>query len=206
MFSFPLSARCSAMGLALLSPVALAQTPVEGAAESQAAAEPEELSAPVLRDIPPRYSWDVGLTVSYGMLPQFESRGWAGFGVRGTWGKNFGRHRIGPTLGVALEGQIALQWTNNFEPGVAWDFVHEKKLWLGATLGLDLALHVDGAGTYDPLVSFEPAPALGFRIGFSQPFSLVRSRFFVAIEPKIRIMGGQPQVLGVIVIGSGKGY
>lgn len=167
----------------------------------------EELEAPVFRDIPPRFSWDVALSVSYGMMPQFDTRGWAGFGVRGQWGKNFGpHHRFGPTLGVFFEGAIAVQWTNNFEPGLHWEFVHEKKLWLGATLAVDLALHADRAGTLNTKLAFEAAPVAAFRIGFSQPFSIVRRRFFVGLEPKIRVMGGQPQFVGAIVIGSGAGY
>lgn len=179
--------------------------PVEEPASTAPVEEPE-LQAPVLRDIPPRFSWDVGLSVSYGMMPQFEAPGWAGFGVRGQWGKHYGRHRIGPTLGVFLEGPIAVQWTNNFEPAMHWEFVHEKKLWLGATLGVDLALHADRAGTLETKLSFDAAPVAAFRIGFSQPFSIVRRRFFVGIEPKIRIMDGKPQVLGALVIGSGAGY
>ena len=55
-------------------------------------------------------------------------------------------------------------------------------------------------------LSFDAAPMAAFRIGYSQPWSLVARRFFVAVEPKIRVIDGRVNVIGAIVIGTGMGY
>ena len=59
----------------------------------------EELPIPTLTldRIPPRYSYDLALHVSYGEIAYFQYTAppWIGFGLRGGWGKNFGNQRLG---------------------------------------------------------------------------------------------------------------
>lgn len=166
----------------------------------------------ILREIPPRFSWEVDLIAGLGNLPQFAIPLWMGLGVRGGWGKNFDRHRVGFGMSIALEGQIGIEWSNNFEPAVIWDFVGPRKLWLGASLGPDLLINTrvdpaSGAGTKN---EFDIAPSAAFRIGFSQPWSLLSQRFHVGLEGKFRMLElGQhnyPQGVVSVVIGSGRGY
>lgn len=162
--------------------------------------------APVLRNIPPRFSWEIALSASYGMMVQFDGLPWAGFGVRGGWGKQFNNHRIGPGLSITIEGPIGVEWSTNFEPAFQWDLVTEKKLWLGASAGVDLLLNVDQRKTLVALTTFDAAPMVAFRVGFSQQWSLIRRRFFIGLEPKLRIIDGKPSFVGAIVLGSGAGY
>ncbi len=178
---------------------ALAQTVVDDEAP------PEPV---VLKHIPPRFSWDFALQASYTMLAQFDNAPpWMGIGFRASWGKHFSNHRIGAGLTISLEGPIAVQWGNNFEPHVTWDFVSDKGLLLGASLGPDLILNADLGATSTIQTSFNVAPFVSARIGFSQPFSLVARRFFVAVEPKLRMIDGTvPSFGGAIMIGSGMGY
>jgi hypothetical protein len=163
--------------------------------------------APVLRDVPPRFSWDFAVAVSYGMMTQFNAAPpFAGFGFRGGWGKHYGRSRVGAGLAVSFEGPIPIQWGNYLTPAFQWDFVHEKRVAFGASAGLDLILSADAGRTQQYEVTFDPAPMVAFRIGYSTPWSLVRNRFFILVEPKLRVVAGQPSFVGAIVIGTGRGY
>lgn len=163
--------------------------------------------APVIRDIPPRFSWDFAVSVSYGMMTQFNAAPpFAGFGFRGGWGKHYGRNRVGAGLAITFEGPIPIQWGNYFTPAFNWDFVHEKRVALGASAGVELVLNADSGETQQYNVTFDPAPMVAFRVGYSSPWSLVRNRFFIVLEPKLRVIDGQPSFVGAIVIGSGRGY
>lgn len=173
-------------------------------------APPDEEPPPppvIIKHIPPRFSWEIAVNPSYGMLPQFEAtRAWIGLGLRGGWGKHFGPHRVGAGLGISLEGAITVQWSNNFEPMVIYDYVSKKGLWVGASLGPDLIINSDTGSAAGVSNTFTAAPMAAFRIGWSQPWSLMFRRFFIGIEPKFRYIDGFPAGGVSIVIGSGSGY
>ncbi|HMV70177.1 MAG TPA: hypothetical protein PKA64_25270 [Myxococcota bacterium] len=172
------------------------------------AEEEEVLRAPVLIRIPPRVSWEAALYPTFVMLPQFvDAPAWLGLGIRGSAGRNFGNHRIGGGLAFSIEGQISIQWSNNFEPQVMWDYVGNKSLWLGASLGADLILNADiPPGQSRGLrYSFDPSPLVSLRIGYSQPWGIGVRRFFVGLEPKLRVIDGSPAAGIAILIGSGGG-
>lgn len=163
----------------------------------------------VLKNIPPRFSWDMALMPSFGMQPQFvDTPPWLGLGFRASWGKHFKSHRVGAGFGFSVEGALSVQWSNNFEPQAMWDFVSKKHLWVGASLGLDLQLNVDipPGSSRGVRYGFVPAPMAGFRIGYSQYWSLISRRFFVGIEPRLRMIGDMPAAGVAIMIGSGVGY
>ncbi|MCB9664692.1 MAG: hypothetical protein H6732_11310 [Alphaproteobacteria bacterium] len=160
----------------------------------------------VLRAIPPRFSWDVGLQVSYGMLEQFDAAApWMGFGFRAGWGRHFGNHRVGAGGIVSIEGQVGVEWANVLEPYAAWDTIVGKGLYLGASIGPMLSLNVDTQDRGKTTVSFDAAPFVAFRIGYSGAFSVVAKRFWVAVEPKLRIIDGRPSFVGAVVLGTGAG-
>ncbi len=163
----------------------------------------------VLKNIPPRFSWDMALMPSFGMQPQFvDTPPWLGLGFRASWGKHFKAHRVGAGFGFSIEGALSVQWSNNFEPQAMWDFVSKKHLWVGASLGLDLQLNVDipPGSSRGVRYGFVPAPMAGFRIGYSQYWSLISRRFFVGVEPRLRMIGDLPAAGVAIMIGSGVGY
>jgi hypothetical protein len=175
------------------------------------AAEEDKDEAPpppvVLKHIPPRFSWNIALHPSYGMLPQFaEAPTWMGLGVRGEWGKHFGSHRLGPGLAISLEGPLGVEWSTNFEPLAVWDYVSPKGLWVGASGGVDLILNATLGGGSQVTTSFDLSPSAAVRLGFSQQWSMIARRFFFGVEGKFRYIDGTPAFIGAIVIGSGMGY
>lgn len=169
--------------------------------------EQEELAPVVLRHIPPRFSWNVGLAISYGMLPQFDRiPAWAGFGVRGGWGKHFGSHRIGFDIGFMFEGPIAVEWANTLEPAIGWDWIGPTGLFVGASVGPTLSVGTYLTPTQTLENRFDAGPFAAVRIGWSQPWSLVSRRFWVAVEPRFRWIAGQPSVVATLMFGTGNGY
>jgi len=161
----------------------------------------------VVKHIPPRFSWEIAINPSYGMLPQFvDTPAWVGIGLRGGWGKHYGPHRLGAGLSFTFEGPLAVEWSNNFEPMMMYDWIHKSGLWLGASLGPTLMLNSQAATNRKLETTFLAAPFAAFRIGFSRPWSLLFKRFFIGIEPKLRVVNGQPAGIVSLVIGSGTGY
>ena len=74
----------------------------------------DEVLRPIeLRNVPPRFSWDLALMPSYGMHPEFTAAPpWLGLGVRGEWGRHYGpakNHRVGFGFGFSAEGAISVQ-------------------------------------------------------------------------------------------------
>lgn len=204
-----------AVGALAASPLSLADDappPATTQADEEAPPPPifdDEAPPPavVLRHVPANYSWDIGVHASYGMRAQFPgAQPWLGLGARGAWGKNFGDHRLGLGVAFAFEGEYAVLWSNIFTPSIQWDLVTPKGLYVGANLGPALYLNATLGGGFGYDLSFDAAPEIAARIGWSQRFSLVAKRFYVAVEPKLRIVDGKPSFLGAIVIGSGKGY
>jgi hypothetical protein len=172
----------------------------------------------ILKHIPPRFSYEGALSAGYGMMPQFvEQPHWMFIGGRGGWGKHYGAHRIGVGLSFTLEGAVTVEWANVFEPQVLYDHVDKKGLWVGASLGPSLMINSTIRGETRIRNTFDTGPMVAFRIGYSQPWSMTARRFFVGIEPKLRIVdnlatvddavtSNLPAVSAMIVIGSGMGY
>lgn len=194
-----------ALGMALV-----ASTGSVALAQSDAAFDDEPPPPPpvILERIPPNFSWEIGLAPTFGTMTHFGEGEAAmpGLGVRGGWGRNFGPHRIGAGLSISLEGPVTLLWSNVLEPSVQYDYVNLRGLWLGASLGPSIM--VDSA--LSDAIGYENKARLtahaAARIGYSQTWTRVGRRFFVGLEPKVRIIDGQPSVLGALVIGSGAGY
>jgi hypothetical protein len=196
------------LGAALAPSTSRAQSspaePPSGGAELEEEAPPPPV---VLRAIPPRYSWDFAFQVSYGQVPLYpDAQPYVGFGLRGGWGKHFGKHRLGIVVDLTMEGPVTVQWVHALEPGFSWEYVHAKGLYLGAGVGPTLALGVSLKHTQQYAVDFDVGPYASFRIGYSQPYSLVARRFVVAVEPKVRWLNGEFTGLVSIVLGSGRGY
>lgn len=192
--------------------VALVLASAAGALPAHAQDDDEPPPAPVvLKHLPPRFSWEVALAPSYGMITQFpDNPPWMGLGVRAAWGRHWGTsHRLAGGLSVSFEGPITVRWSNNFEPHVLYDFVATEKakgLWFGASLGPSLIVNTALARTSGYDVSFDAAPMVSARLGYSSPFSRIARRFFVGVEPKLRVIDGAPNGIVAIVIGSGMGY
>lgn len=197
----------------LAGAVALVLASALGAPEAHAQADDDEPPpAPVvLKHLPPRFSWEVALAPSYGMITQFpDNPPWMGLGIRGGWGRHFGTaHRVAAGLSISFEGPITVRWSNNFEPHAMYDFVATDKakgLWVGASLGPSLILNTALARTSGYDVTFDVAPMVSARIGYSSPFSRIARRFFIGVEPKLRVIDGAANGIVAIVIGSGMGY
>lgn len=180
--------------------------------DTDAVAAAEEPPPPpiVLQRVPPRHSWDFALAPSFGMIGYFREDlpAWLGVGIRGGWGAHKGFHRFGVGLSVAAEGEVTVMWTTAIEPAATWDWISPKGLLLGASVGPSLLLHHTLAAragvSFDTKVGASPHAA--FRIGWSQPWSLIGKRFFVAAEPRLRWIRGAPSASIALVIGSGGGY
>ncbi len=163
----------------------------------------------ILQRIPPRFSYELAMHASYGTLTAWRDQvpGWAGLGLRFGWGKNFGKHRIGPGLTLAIEGPVTVQWTTAIEPALNWDFVNLKGFALGVSGGVSALFNagiVHGSSTY--VTSWDAAPTLSARIGYSETWSRVGRRFFIYLEPKVRYFDEAFNPLVAIVVGSGRGY
>jgi hypothetical protein len=161
----------------------------------------------VLRYVPANYAWDVGIHASYGQRVQFQGEPpWLGIGARFGWGKMIGEHRVGLGFAFSAEGEPAVKWSNIFTPSFQWDYVTAKGFMVGANVGPALLVNVELSGGYGYDTTLDGAPELAVRLGWSQRFSLIAKRFYVAVEPKLRIVDGKPEFVGGIVLGSGKGY
>lgn len=192
----------------IVAATALCAAPARAADPSDGAFEDEPPPAPVvLRHVPSRFSIDGGLSFSYGMLPQFlGAPAWLGIGGRFAGGRTYGDHRLAGSMSISLEGPIAVQWSTVFEPALAWDWASPKGVLVGASIGPSLLLNADLRDTQGYDLTFDAAPHIALRVGWSQRFSLVARRFYVAVEPKLRIVNGQPAFVAALVIGTGRGF
>lgn len=181
----------------LTAPPAAAQ----GLADLEAPPPPVELQF-----VPARFSYDGGLRISYGTLPQFGNVAWVGLGGQFAWGRNWTDHRLGVGVSISFEGPVGVEWATHFDPGIQWDWAAPSGLYLGATVGPGIALNaaIRQESGYDVTVDF--APFLAARIGWSQRFSLIARRFHLAIEPKVRLIQGQPGFAASLIFGAGRGY
>jgi hypothetical protein len=176
-----------------------------------AAAEIEEEPPPPpmlkLERIPPRYSYEFAIGVSYVYLPQFSD--WAippyvGFNFRGGWGKNFGLNRIGVGGKLAMEGPVPEYWSLSLEPFAQWDLVTNDGLALGASIGPAFVLN-SRATLSKQDIKYTIAPTAALRLGWSQTWSRTGRRLFFYVEPSARLMNGEIQPLVSLVFGAGKG-
>ena len=162
-----------------------------------------------LETIPPSISAEFGMRVGFGEVPSFKGRGppWLGFGMNGGLGWHVGQtrtHRFGPALDLSIEGPFPEYYSVVLEPAAAWDHV-DKGLLLGASLGLATMMNSDLEITGSE-TAFGIGPSASVRIGYSQRWSRVMRRMYVAAEPKVRFVGGQFFGSLSVVIGSGKGW
>ncbi len=209
-----LSLRWTWSGMAMAATLLL---PVSAFASDAAPAEEESLPVPTLSidRLPPNASWDLAVTLSYGVLPHFEDvvPTWVGFGFRGAWGPNFGTHRVGPALQLLTEGPMGVHTSLLVEPSIAWDYVGEANVLVGAGVGWALAYN-SRADIIVPERSVTTLPSISGRFGWSETWTRVGRRLFVFVEPKLRIAtedigakGDSPfHPVVSINLGSGQGY
>ncbi len=196
--------------LPLLAPIWIG-APAAFAEDDVVPAPEDELPIPTLTldRIPPRYSYEMALHVSYGEVAFFQDTvpPWIGFGIRGGWGKNWGSQRLGLSGTFAAEGEIGLNTFLSVEPAVTWDMVSAGEkggIQLGASVGPALGYTVSNV-TIDSQSGFVVAPTAALRLGWSQGWTRVGRRLFVFMEPKVRLAsdGFAPSV--AIGVGSGGG-
>jgi hypothetical protein len=168
----------------------------------------EELPIPTLTidRIPPNTSYEFAIQVSYGTVAYFRDSvpPWVGFGVRGGWGKNFGINRIGAAATLAAEGDVGVHTQLSLEPALAWDIVAKPGILFGASAGPAVVWTAENA-TIEGKYSFEVAPSVAARLGWSQTWSRVGRRLFVFAEPKIRFAEGKASPVVALAVGSGGG-
>jgi len=168
----------------------------------------DELPIPTLTidRIPPNTSYEFAVQVSYGQVSYFrdEVPPWVGFGLRGAFGKNFGLHRIGGQLGFTTEGDMGVHTLLVAEPALAYDVVTPFGLQLGVSAGPALMYWSD-ASTQVGENDFGFGPSAAARIGWSQTWTRIGRRLFVFAEPKVRVAGGNTDVLVAVAVGSGAG-
>lgn len=199
-----------ALGLAALLP---------RAAHAADTAPPEEESLPIptltIDRIPPEASWDLGVALSYGVVPHYDNDvpAWVGFGLRGGWGPNLGNHRVGPALNLSAEGPLGIHTSLLAEPSLAWDHVSERQIQVGAGAGLAVSYN-SRADTVIGDRSVTVLPAFAVRGGWSQTWTRSGRRLYVFLEPKLRLdiddlTHKKDSILQPMVslgVGSGQGY
>lgn len=207
----------------LLGTIALVLSASASAAEptQQASATPtfEELPEPsiALDRLPPRYSWELGLALSYGAVDHWQEYfdAWVGFGARTGWGRNFGNSRLGFDVHAVIEGPVGVHTTLGLEPHLSWDHISNGNLLIGAGVGPAVLYHM---ATGESAVlrgerSITLEPSIVGRIGYSQTWTRVGRRMFVYLEPKLRpsienTANGRmiyPNPVIALVVGSGRG-
>ena len=191
-----------------LPPLAPADAPSPIAALPPPPPPEDDLPIPTLTidRIPPNTSYEFAIQVSYGTVAYFREDvpPWVGFGVRGGWGKNFGVHRLGVAGTLAAEGDVGVHTQLSLEPAAAWDIVARPGFLLGASVGPAVVWTAENS-TIEGQYSFELAPSLAARIGWSQTWSRVGRRLFVFAEPKVRFARGKASPVVAVAIGSGGG-
>lgn len=156
--------------------------------------------------VPPNTSFEFAVQVSYGSVAYFQDAvpPWIGFGFRGGWGKNLGVHRLGVGGTFTAEGDFGVHTLLALEPTATWDFVSPGGLLLGAGAGPAL-MYTNRNATVETVSSFEIAPSVVARIGWSQTWSRVGRRLFIFVEPKLRFTGESYTPLVAVAVGSGAG-
>ncbi len=175
---------------------------------SSAEMELDEMSAwAALERLPPKYSWELGVSASFGDITYWNDHRsytgpYIGQGFRVGWGRNMsgGDHRLGVQTNWSIEGPVPLYYTMALDPLPSWDMISHN-IQVGASLGPSLLLHsMLGEGVFAGI-----APSAAVRMGYSQSWTRVGRRVFVVLEPRVRLIGGEPQLVGAIVVGQGRG-
>ena len=167
--------------------MACAQSQTDAVEEEE---EEEDIWA-ILENIPARNAYDVAVHAAYTNMGYWseDSGPYIGFGVRGTYGWILGgKHRVGPSLGLSIEGPVPIYSTVALEPQLAWDRASNGFV-VGASVGSAFLYHSSEA-TIRSERAASIAPMASFRIGYSTPFSRLLKRFFIVVEPKGRIIVG----------------
>lgn len=171
---------------------------------------PDEDALPIptlsIDRVPPRTSFEFAVQVSYGQVAYFTDAvpAWLGFGVRGAWGRNLGKHRLGFGATATAEGDFGVHTLLALEPSVNWDYVSAGGVLLGVGAGPS-GMYTRRNATTETESSFELAPTAVARIGWSQTWSRVGRRLFVFLEPKVRFTAEGMTPVVAIAIGSGRG-
>jgi hypothetical protein len=151
----------------------------------------------------PDSSFEFAIQYSYGGVVGLTERVAPGVGVglRGSWGKHLGQHRVGFSVVQMVEGQIASSTLYATDVEATWNHVGSTGLLVGAGLGGTLgviAIHEEEGRV---LV----APTASARVGGSQTWSRYQRRLFVFAEGKLRVADGDVVGLVALCIGAGKG-
>lgn len=196
----------SALSAGLLESTASAEEPAPTVAPE------DELPIPTLTldRIPPRYSYELAMQVSYGEVAFFQETvpPWVGYGIRGGWGKNWGVHRLGVAGTFAAEGELGINTFLSVEPAVAYDLVaagDKGGIQVGASVGGALGYAVTRVTVVDEAGGFVAAPAAAVRLGWSQGWTRVGRRLFVFVEPKVRLASDGLAPVVAVAVGSGGG-
>jgi hypothetical protein len=191
----------------LAAPTILAMALLMLAPTTAGAADDEGYDLPKveLKRIPPRFSWEAGAQLGFGEIGYWRNDiGWWGaLGFQGAWGRNFGLHRIGLGVAIVIEGPAPIYMSLGLLPTVRWDWIHNSGLYLGAGAGPTFYWHYSQA---DKEHALRMSPSASFRIGWSQGWTRVGKRLFLAVEPKISWIRGGISPMFSLVIGSGRGY
>jgi hypothetical protein len=185
----------------------------------QAVVDSADLPIPTMKidRIAPRYSYELALQMGYGDVAYYRKDlgPWIGMGIRGSWGKNLGAHRVGFEGIGSTEGAFGVYTTMVLEPRLIWDWIGsiDHGVQLGASLGPAFEYHNRAiVGPNNNEVALTVSPTAAFRVGYSEGWSRVGRRFFAFLEPRVRYSPAgeskdQPFSPGInLVIGSGRGY
>jgi hypothetical protein len=166
----------------------------------------------LLDELPARVAWEGAMHASYGNVGYWSGANtpWVGLGGRAGYGVIFkAKNRLGGAMGASLEGEFPIYATAAFEPQITLDRV-SGGLQLGLSVGPSLLVHTSQATVHTETVAGLASMA-AFRIGYSKSYSRLGRRFFVVLEPKIRILKPRDPAaspvdwLVAIVVGSGRG-
>jgi hypothetical protein len=151
----------------------------------------------------PNTSFEFALQYGYGAVPflTLQAPPGVGFGLRGSWGKHLGVHRLGFAITETIEGQIGTASLFATEAVASWDVIGPGGLLLGAGAGGTLAALQIHAGDN----SVRVAPTVTARVGGSQTWSQHQRRLFLFVEGKLRVADGELVPAVALAVGAGKG-
>jgi hypothetical protein len=159
-----------------------------------------------LESMPPRYSYDLSLHAIFGQIPHYTDLApwWPGVGIRAVWGPNFGNARVSIGGLLSAEGPVPEFYVIGIEPQVGIDSI-SGKLQIGASAGVGAHYYGRAAvtGLYES--AWGVSPGVMARVGYSDAWSRMGRRFFVFLEPKVRLTGSTISSSFALVVGSGRG-